>query len=86
MDVIHGYDKGIKERTLTMYFTEKEVRDWVEAPITDGLTYRQINDTMNMFYKQNELMKVSSVDGENGDVMILKADNRKLSSFGMYAP
>ena len=68
MDALVGYDKDIKQRTLTLHFTEPELHelhDLVSKIHNESYVLLAVLD--NFF--DNDMI-VSSVDGENGDVMV----------------
>ena len=66
MDVIYGYDKGTKENTLTLFLTEQDTLDYMNEEQT-------IDEVLVRFWEHCQVGGIygnSSVDGENGDVMI----------------
>lgn len=72
MDVIYGWDAGIKENTLTLHYTESEI---IEIMLSTDLVHKKVLKPFQFFYlhlteadKDGKI--VSSPDGENGEVMI----------------
>ena len=67
MEVIIGYDKGINERTLTLFLTESEAKELFDKLVSIRDESNSLLSALDVF--MNKEFVSASVDGENGDIM-----------------